>query len=121
MTEQATLTGSRVTLRPMARSDRDGMLRAAADGKLWSMRVTSVPSPETVGAWIDRAIAGREAEAVEAGAKVGRGRGHPHGDGFGHGASVARAARETRRQTAGAGQRPRADSEEPSAKPAVRS
>lgn len=61
MTEQATLTGSRVTLRPMARSDRDGMLRAAADGKLWSMRVTSVPSPETVGAWIDRAIAGREA------------------------------------------------------------
>jgi len=61
MTDQASLTGARVTLRPMQRSDREGLLHAAADGELWSLRVTSVPSAETIDAWIDRAIAGREA------------------------------------------------------------
>jgi RimJ/RimL family protein N-acetyltransferase len=61
MTEQVTLTGLRVTLRPMERSDRDDLLRAAADGELWNLPVTSVPSPDTVDAWIDRAIAGRDA------------------------------------------------------------
>jgi len=61
MSEQLTLTGPRVTLRPIERSDRDDLLRAAADGELWSMRVTSVPSPKTVDDWIDRAIAGRDA------------------------------------------------------------
>jgi N-acetyltransferase len=55
------LTGTRVALRPLERSDRDGLVRAAADGELWAMRVTSVPSEETVDAWIERAIAGREA------------------------------------------------------------
>jgi RimJ/RimL family protein N-acetyltransferase len=64
MTEQQTLTGSRVTLRPLERSDRTGMLRAAADGELWTMRVTSVPNEATIDAWIDRAIAGREAGTV---------------------------------------------------------
>src|SRR3954469_24052941 len=58
--EQQSLLGRRVTLRPMEQGDRDGLLRAASDGELWSLRVTSVPSPETVDAWIDRAIAGRE-------------------------------------------------------------
>jgi RimJ/RimL family protein N-acetyltransferase len=61
MIEQATLTGSRVTLRPLQRSDRAGMLRAAADGELWNLHVTSVPSADTIDAWIDRALAGREA------------------------------------------------------------
>ncbi len=61
MTEQATLTGQRVTLRPLDRSDREGLLRAASDGELWTLRVTSVPGPDSIDVWIDRAIAGREA------------------------------------------------------------
>jgi RimJ/RimL family protein N-acetyltransferase len=61
MADETVLAGPRVTLRPLERSDRDGLLRAAADGELWTMRVTSVPGAETVDAWIDRAIAGREA------------------------------------------------------------
>ena len=60
MTEPPALIGSRVTLRPMQRRDREGLLHAASDGELWTMRVTSVPNEETVDAWIDRAITGRE-------------------------------------------------------------
>ena len=60
MTEGA-LLGPHVELRPLDRADREGMIRAAADGDLWTLRVTSVPSPETIDAWIERAIAGREA------------------------------------------------------------
>lgn len=58
---QGALRGRRVELRPLGRSDRDAMLRAASDGELWALRVTSVPSAETIDAWIERAIAGREA------------------------------------------------------------
>jgi RimJ/RimL family protein N-acetyltransferase len=61
MTDQEALKGPRVTLRPLDRDDRDGLVRAAADGELWNLRVTSVPGPETVDAWIERAIAGRNA------------------------------------------------------------
>ena len=59
--EQPLLRGARVTLRPMQAVDRDGLVRAAGDGQLWTLRVTSVPSEETIDAWIDRAIAGRAA------------------------------------------------------------
>jgi RimJ/RimL family protein N-acetyltransferase len=57
---QGSLKGPRVELRPMERSDREALLRAATDGALWTLRVTSVPGPDTVDAWIDRAIAGRD-------------------------------------------------------------
>ena len=61
MTEQVTLHGRRVTLRPLDRADRAGLLRAASDGELWTLRVTSVPGPDTIDPYIARAIAGREA------------------------------------------------------------
>jgi RimJ/RimL family protein N-acetyltransferase len=61
MAGQVTLTGPRVTLRPLERSDRDALVDAATDGELWTLRVTSVPSAETIDAWIERALAGRDA------------------------------------------------------------
>jgi RimJ/RimL family protein N-acetyltransferase len=61
VTEQGALHGRRVTLRPLDRADRAGLLRAASDGELWTLRVTSVPGPDTIDPYIERAIAGREA------------------------------------------------------------
>ena len=64
MTEQGALHGRRVTLRPLDRADRAGLLRAASDGELWTLRVTSVPGPDTIDPYIERAIAGREAGTI---------------------------------------------------------
>jgi len=64
VTEQGALHGRRVTLRPLDRADRAGLLRAASDGELWTLRVTSVPGPDTIDPYIERAIAGREAGTI---------------------------------------------------------
>ncbi len=59
-----TLTGERVELRPLDRSDRQALLDAAADGQLWNLKVTVVPGPDTIDAYIDTALQGRSAGTV---------------------------------------------------------
>ncbi|UQO38196.1 GNAT family N-acetyltransferase [Burkholderia cepacia] len=62
--EQPILTGKRVELRPLERSDRQALLDAAADGRLWNLKVTVVPGPDTIDAYIDTALQGRSAATV---------------------------------------------------------
>jgi N-acetyltransferase len=59
-----TLTGSMVTLRPMALSDAQAMVSAASDGQLWTLPYTVVPSAETIQAYLAKALAGRDAGTV---------------------------------------------------------
>lgn len=42
-----TLTGARIQLRPMQASDGAALMDAAADGELWNLPFTIVPSAET--------------------------------------------------------------------------
>ena len=62
--EQPILTGERVELRPLASSDRQALLDAAADGQLWNLKVTVVPGPDTIDAYLDTALQGRAAGTV---------------------------------------------------------
>lgn len=59
--EPVTLEKNGVTLTPLTLAHEDGLRRAAADGKLWEIRVTSVPEPENTGKYIEDALAMREA------------------------------------------------------------
>ena len=51
------LSGSLVTLEPLAREHSDGLTAAAADGELWNLWYTSVPGPGAMSAEIDRRLA----------------------------------------------------------------
>lgn len=51
-----TLKGEKVTLVPLQQAHRDGLIEAAADGKLWELWYTSVPSPETMDQYIEQAL-----------------------------------------------------------------
>lgn len=55
-TETPTLAGKHVTLRPLRAEDRDAILAAASDGRLWDLFYTAVPGPETVDTWFERAF-----------------------------------------------------------------
>jgi N-acetyltransferase len=59
-----TLRGERLTLVPLEKQHRDVLLAAAADGNLWDLKVTAVPSAETIDTYIETAIAGREAGTI---------------------------------------------------------
>lgn len=59
-----TLAGSRIVLRPMVIEDGALLLAAAADGELWNLKYTVVPSAATIAAYIATAISGREASTV---------------------------------------------------------
>lgn len=61
---QPTLTGEHIVLRPLALSDRQALLDAAADGELWNLKVTVVPDERTVDAYLDTALQGRAAGTV---------------------------------------------------------
>ncbi|KVE30499.1 GCN5 family acetyltransferase [Burkholderia vietnamiensis] len=61
---QLTLTGEHIVLRPLAVSDRQALLDAAADGELWNLKVTVVPDERTVDAYLDTALQGRAAGTV---------------------------------------------------------
>ena len=50
-----------VRLEPLALSHEEGLRAAAADGELWTLRVTSVPEPEQTRAYIETALKMREA------------------------------------------------------------
>ncbi|MBW8369282.1 MAG: GNAT family N-acetyltransferase [Arenimonas sp.] len=59
--DQPTLTGEHVTLEPLQATDGDALVRAAADGQLWKLWYTTIPGPNTVGDYIARALADRDA------------------------------------------------------------
>jgi len=56
-----TLSARGVTLVPLGLEHEEGLRAAAADGALWTIRVTSVPEPEHTRAYIEAALAMREA------------------------------------------------------------
>ena len=56
-----TLSARGVLLVPLALEHEAGLRAAAADGELWNIRVTSVPEPEATRAYIESALAMREA------------------------------------------------------------
>jgi RimJ/RimL family protein N-acetyltransferase len=53
------LNGYGVRLMPLAVEHADGLRAAAADGELWRLRVTSVPTPEQTDEYIASALQGR--------------------------------------------------------------
>jgi RimJ/RimL family protein N-acetyltransferase len=57
--EPTTLTAGPVRLVPMAREHAAGLEAAAADGQLWTVRVTSVPAPGEAAAYIETALKGQ--------------------------------------------------------------
>ena len=54
--EPVTLRSSRVTLAPLHRRHRDGLIEAVNDGELFRLWYTSVPAPQTMEAEIDRRL-----------------------------------------------------------------
>jgi len=50
-----------VRLEPLGLQHEAGLQQAAADGLLWTLRVTSVPEPEQTRAYIENALAGQAA------------------------------------------------------------
>jgi RimJ/RimL family protein N-acetyltransferase len=58
------LEGSRIGLRPLQYADADALVKAAAEGELWNLQVTIVPSADTVDAYLKKALDGRETGTV---------------------------------------------------------
>ncbi len=50
-----------IRLVPLGLDHVEGLKAAAADGALWTLRVTSVPEPDGTRAYVEQALAGREA------------------------------------------------------------
>ncbi|WP_373518075.1 GNAT family N-acetyltransferase [Pricia sp.] len=50
------LEGEKVKLVPLGKAHKDGLLNAAADGKLWELWFTSVPSAATIDTYIEQAL-----------------------------------------------------------------
>ena len=61
---EPSLTGPRIVLRPLAATDARALVAAAADGELWSLPFTVVPSAATVDAYIGAALQGHAAGSV---------------------------------------------------------
>lgn len=59
--EAVTLQGRGLRLEPLALAHEAGLRAAAADGQLWTIRVTSVPAPDETRAYIEAALQAREA------------------------------------------------------------
>jgi RimJ/RimL family protein N-acetyltransferase len=55
-TQAPTFTGTHVTLRPLVPEDRDAVVAAASDGRLWELFYTVVPGPDTIDAWLAAAF-----------------------------------------------------------------
>jgi len=56
-----TLEGHGVRLEPLTREHAGALGAAAADGRLWELWYTSVPSPDTTASYVDDALKGRDA------------------------------------------------------------
>ena len=61
---KTTLQGQRILLRPLEYADAAALLHAAADGELWNLTVTVVPSASTVDSYLTKALDGRDAGTV---------------------------------------------------------
>lgn len=59
-----TLEGKSITLLPLEASHQKELLAAAADGELWKLWYTSVPSAATISDYINTALADRKAGAA---------------------------------------------------------
>lgn len=59
--EPVSLSARGVDLVPLSLAHEEGLRAAAADGALWTIRVTSVPEPEQTRSYIDNALAQCEA------------------------------------------------------------
>ncbi|MGV9264810.1 GNAT family N-acetyltransferase [Kitasatospora sp. NPDC003701] len=70
--EATELVGTHVRLEPLAHGHHDGLCEAIRDGELWNLRVTLVPHPRDVRAFIDDALAAHGAGAQLAYAVVDR-------------------------------------------------
>jgi RimJ/RimL family protein N-acetyltransferase len=55
--EPVTLRSARVTLEPLEQRHRDHLSEAVKDGALWTLWYTSIPTPENMGAEIERRLA----------------------------------------------------------------
>ena len=53
-----TLASEHLRLEPLGLQHVEGLKRAAADGELWNIRVTSVPEPDDTRGYIERALQG---------------------------------------------------------------
>jgi len=51
-----TLASEHVRLEPLGLEHVEGLKRAAADGELWTIRVTSVPDPDDTRGYVERAL-----------------------------------------------------------------
>jgi N-acetyltransferase len=58
--EPVTLTGQHVRLEPLALEHIDGLAAAAADGELWKLWYTSVPTPAETRGYVETALEQRE-------------------------------------------------------------
>lgn len=56
-----TLQGTLVTLRPLSSEDAPSLVAAAADGELWTLPYTNVPSAETADQYVSKALRDRAA------------------------------------------------------------
>src|SRR4051812_15666961 len=56
-----TLEGNGVRLEPLTPDHRDGLAAAVTDGRLWELWFTVVPSPDTIPAYIETALANQKA------------------------------------------------------------
>jgi RimJ/RimL family protein N-acetyltransferase len=54
--EPVVLANEQVRLEPLGLQHVDGLKRAAADGELWKIRVTSVPDPDDTRGYVERAL-----------------------------------------------------------------
>lgn len=54
--EKIELEGLKIRLAPLAVSHREGLLKAAADGKLWELWYTSVPSENNIDYYFQKAL-----------------------------------------------------------------
>jgi N-acetyltransferase len=60
--ENISIETESVNLIPLQKSHRDALVEAAKDGALWTLWYTSVPSEQTVDAYIDLALENRESQ-----------------------------------------------------------
>jgi RimJ/RimL family protein N-acetyltransferase len=58
--EPVSLQGRQVRIEPLAAEHQDELLAAAADGELWKLWYTSVPTPQSLAGWIAAALRQRE-------------------------------------------------------------
>ncbi len=58
------LNGELASLVPMGSQHRDALIAAASDGKLWELWYTSVPSEDSIDAYIQKALSDFEADTA---------------------------------------------------------